>query len=62
MASLKIKNGGKRSVVKGYVDIEGSCVVLREIIEKNGSRVAFAYCLLPGETITSEGDDYIVEF
>jgi hypothetical protein len=62
MASLKIKTGAKREVKSGRVEIEGACVVLREKTEKT-ERVVFAYCLMPGETITKgEGDDYIVEF
>ena len=62
MASLKIKTGHKREVAKGYVDVEGQCVMLRVTLAKNESRLVFAYCLLPGETITGDGDDYVVEF
>ena len=64
MASLKIKTGNKHEVKKGLVELEGSCVVLREINPKTGEeRLEFGYCLLPGETISRvEGDNYIVEY
>jgi hypothetical protein len=64
VASLKIKNGNKKEVLKGKVEIEGTCVVLYEFNPKTGGRrMVYGYCLLPGETVTKgEGDDYIVEF
>lgn len=66
MASLKIKTGTKREVKNGFVSIEGQCVGLYEITGKAGmekSRLVFAQCLQPGDTVTKgEGDDYIVEF
>ena len=64
MVSLKIKNGAKREIAKGRVAIEGTCVVLwRTGIKGEPDIIVFAYCLLPGETVTKgEGDDYIVEF
>ena len=62
MASLKIKTGTKHEVKNGFVELEGSCVVLREVTAK-AERIMFAYCLQPGEIVTKgEGDDYIVEF
>ena len=63
MASLKTKTGHKTEVDKGYVEIEGQCVMLRREISKNNSVLEFAYCLMPGDTVTrvDEGD-YIVEF
>lgn len=62
MASLKVKTGSRREVEKGFIEIEGSCVLLVEEIKGKRGRIVFAYCLQPGETVTSEGDDYIVEF
>jgi hypothetical protein len=64
MASLKIKTGTKRELKGGCVAIEGSCVLLYEPSKGKGKpdRVVFAYCLQPGETVTSDGEDYIVEF
>lgn len=62
MVSLRIKGGTKKEVTKGSVEIEGSCIVLYEAGKNLEKRVAFAYCLLPGEYVTREGDDYIVEF
>ena len=62
MASLKIKTGHKREVEKGYVEINGQCVQLMEIVAKNDYKLVFAYCLMPGETVTGEGEDYVVEF
>jgi hypothetical protein len=63
MASLKIRSGSKHETAKGTVEIEGICIVLRELNPKTGvSRIVFAYCLQPGETVTrGEGDDYVVE-
>jgi hypothetical protein len=62
MASLKIKTGAKHEVKNGLVELEGACVVLREVTTKS-ERMVFAYCLQPGETVTKgEGDDYVVEF
>jgi hypothetical protein len=62
MTSLKIKTGAKHEVKSGVVELEGNCVVLREVTAKT-ERMVFAYCLQPGETVTKgEGDDYIVEF
>ena len=62
MASLKIKTGTLREVKNGWVEIEGSCVLLVKEVKGKRGRIVFAYCLQPGETVTSEGDDYIVEF
>jgi hypothetical protein len=65
MASLKIKNGTRHEVKKGFVHIEGNCVMLLESIPmKNSrdSRIVFVYCLTPGETVTCDGEDYVVEF
>lgn len=63
MASLKIKTGHRTEVDTGYVEIEGQCVMLRQGFSKDNSVLEFAYCLMPGETVTrvDEGD-YIVEF
>ena len=62
MASLKIKQGTKKEVKNGLVELEGNCVVLREITAKS-ERMMFAYCLNPGETVErKEGDNYVVEF
>ena len=64
MVSLKIKNGTKREVKRGTVEIEGGCVVLRGSNSASGdTKMIFAHCLLPGETVAKgEGDDYIVDF
>lgn len=62
MASLKVKTGTRREVAKGFVAIEGSCVLLIEDVKGKRERIVFAYCLQPGETVTSDGEDYIVEF
>lgn len=64
MVSLKIKNGTKKEVKRGTVDIEGGCVVLRGSNAIAGdAKMIFAHCLQPGETVMKgEGDDYIVEF
>jgi hypothetical protein len=63
MASLTIKTGTKHEVKKGLVELEGPCVVLREIGKNLEERMVFAYHLNPGETVRREdGDDYIVEY
>jgi hypothetical protein len=65
MTSLKIKSGTRHEVKNGYVHIEGSCVILLESIPMKNSRdcrIVFAYCLQPGETLTSDGEAYVVEF
>jgi hypothetical protein len=63
MASLKIRMGTKKEVAKGLVELEGSCIVLREINPKTGvETMVLAYCLQPGEIVTRiEGDNYSVE-
>lgn len=62
MASLRIRAGTKHEVKKGIVEIEGSCIVLREIGKNLEKHIVLAYCLQPGETVTKgEGDDYVVE-
>ena len=62
MASLKVKTGSRREVGKGFVEIEGSCILLIEEVKGKRGRIVFAYCLQPGETVTSDGEDYVVEF
>ena len=62
MASLKVKTGSKREVKKGYVEINGQCIQLMDNPTKDVHTLVFAYCLQPGETVTSDGEDYIVEF
>lgn len=63
MASLTVKQGSKHEVAKGMVELEGPCVVLREIGKNLEERMVFAYHLNPGETVTRvKGDDYIVEY
>ena len=64
MASLKVKTGTIWEAKNGSVTIEGQCVVLWEVVNhKTGvKRMIYGYCLLPGETVRSEGDKYIVEY
>ena len=64
MASLTIKTGSPVEVKKGLVELEGPCVVLRELNTKTGAEsMVFAYHLQPGETVRRvEGDEYIVEY
>jgi hypothetical protein len=62
MASLKVKTGSKREAKNGFVAIQGSCVLLVENVKGKHERIVFAYCLQPGETLTSDGEDYVVEF
>jgi hypothetical protein len=62
MVSLKIKGGTRKEVKNGFIEVEGSCVLLIEEVKGKRGKVIFGYCLQPGETITSEGDDYVVEF
>jgi hypothetical protein len=62
MVSLKIKTGTRHEVEKGYVTVQGNCIALYEVTSKGVGRLVFAYCLNPGEVLTSKGDDYIVEY
>jgi hypothetical protein len=65
MASLKVRAGTKREVKNGFVEIKGQCVALYEITGKAGmekSRLIYGACLQPGETVTSDKEDYVVEF
>lgn len=64
MASLTLKSGTPIEVKSGLVELEGPCVVLRELNTKTGTeRMVYAYHLQPGEVVRCvEGDKYIVEY
>ncbi len=61
MASLRLGSGTPVEVKKGLVELEGSCVVLREEV-RGEEHMVLAYNLLPGEIVrrVKEGE-YIVE-
>lgn len=64
MVSLKIKNGTKVEVEKGYVDMSGPAVCLWEVVgPKREKDLVASYHLNPGENVrrTAEGE-YLVEF
>lgn len=61
MASLKINTGTPVEVKNGFIEIEGSCVLLVEEVKGKRGRIVLAYCLQPGEILKrEEGDDYRV--
>jgi hypothetical protein len=65
MASLKLKTGTPVEVKKGFVDLNGPCVVLYETVKGNlvEEHMVLAYHLLPGEIVRRAGDgDYAVEY
>ena len=64
MASLQLKAGSPVEVKRGLVELEGPCVVLREINPKTGAEsMVLAYHLQPGEIVRSVGEgEYVVEY
>ena len=61
---MLIREGSVFEVEKGYVDIEGSCVTLREDAGDTGfAKIVVSYCLKPGDKVRriSEGE-YAVEY
>lgn len=62
MVSLKLQAGTPLEVKKGYVTIEGPCVILREVDKTGNEKLIKAYHLLPGEIVRHTGEDnYVVE-
>lgn len=62
MASLQLKTGTPVEVKKGLVEIEGPCVVLREL-KSDGEHMVLAYHLQPGEIVRRvEEGKYSVEY
>lgn len=62
MISLTTKTGHKIEVKKGSVKLEGNCVALYEVKSQYELSLVYAFCLQPGDTVTREGDNYLVQF
>lgn len=62
MISLTTKTGHKITVDKGTVRLEGNCITLYETGKNLEHSLVYAFCLQPGDTVTREGDNYLVQF
>lgn len=62
MISLTTKTGHKITAERGVVKLEGNCIALYETGKNLEQKLLYAFCLQPGDTVTREGDNYLVQF
>jgi len=65
MVTLTIKNGARREVQSGLVDVNGPVVALYAVTKGKDSHpeLVFAYHMHPGDQVQSDGKgNYCVEF